>query len=231
MRTRILTVLLIASLLTACASTPSVPYWENQQWVNALGLELQKDIQYPQSLAQYAYPLQDAYVQFTYDQGHLVDIKIVRSSGYPALDSFIKAQIRYIKTPPIKGSDSLIPHSFEYPVALNFSRDPFFKAFVEDIKSHKHEPPTARNLGWQGVVTVEFYYRDGKILNPSIAHKSHLVIFDQAALKDISSIKAPAAPPALRGVLLKMVVPMCYPFCAHYMIHVYRITNKTINVP
>ncbi|MGH8415331.1 MAG: TonB family protein, partial [Gammaproteobacteria bacterium] len=126
MRTKLLPALGIAGLLAGCASSPSVPYWQNSRWINALATKIENQLVYPIEATKAGFPSGQAIVQFTYDNGRLTDVFIAKSTGNYILDSAITTQIAQIKPPILPGSEIAVPRQFRLPIALSIANSTFF---------------------------------------------------------------------------------------------------------
>ena len=69
----------IAILLPGCANAPPKPYWDNTEWVGALGSAVEPSIHYPAEEAANGFPSFNAAIQFTYQSRQLKDIVIVNN--------------------------------------------------------------------------------------------------------------------------------------------------------
>jgi TonB family protein len=210
MRTRILTVLLIASLLTACASTPSVPYWENPQWINALGTAVNKGIQYPHSAAKDNFPSGTAVVTFVYDNGRLLKPKIIKSTGSPVLDAAIVEQIPSIVPPHARGPHTDKPHRFQMNIDMYPFDNSLIQALHRTLAERIHYPIIARRNGAGGMVLASFKYRDGKVFDQEIRKSSGNHSLDQAVLYELKTSVFPKPPSWLKSKTFSFTVPYCF---------------------
>jgi len=108
------TMLNLVIFLAGCVSLPSTPYWQDPHWVNELGKTLQANIRYPNSVIRDTptdknFPAGTAVVRFTYDNGKLMSVRVVKSTGHKALDDAIAKEIPDIRPPLAPGIFSTKP--------------------------------------------------------------------------------------------------------------------------
>lgn len=223
MSTKLLMALGAASLLIGCASTtshlpqaPSIPYWQNPQWISELAAQINSNLIYPVAATTVGFPSGQAIVQFTYDDGKLENTKIIKSTGSQILDSAIIAQIADIKPPLARGLETNLPRQFQLPVSLNIGDSQFYRSLDEAVRAatrtYGYYPRSAVLNGNQGRVTVRFQYRNGTVLNPTVVNVIGSKIFERAALKALSYAKMPPAPAWARDKTLDLKVDICFIF-------------------
>ncbi len=193
------TALWLAISLAGCATAPTVPYWKSPQWVNALGQTIQRNIRYPDDAIKNTpttgeFPHGKAIVQFTYDEGQLKSVQIMKSTGYEVLDKAIASEIPDIKPPSAEGQSARLPHRFE--LAINM--DPFdyhlFNAIHNELQNHTQYPRSAVLRGDQGLVVARFHYLNGRVINPLIIKSSGSSELDRSVLRELSHISLPSPP-------------------------------------
>ncbi|MGH8283102.1 MAG: hypothetical protein ACRESE_04570 [Gammaproteobacteria bacterium] len=218
MKSLTITVLGLAILLAGCASTPSVPYWENPQWVNALSETVHKDIQYPNDAATEDFPSGTAIVTFTYDNGKLKAPRILKSTGSPILDAAIVKQISNIPPPQAQGLNIAAPHDFEMEIGMYAADTKFFKVISYAIGSHLrhvHWPVAAQWRGMKqgavGWVIVGFQYRNGIILDTEIVQSNGNAILDKLVLNSLRTTPMPMPPDLAKNKILNIQAPFCFP--------------------
>ena len=239
MQARILTALLITGLLTACASTtmppakiPSAPYWENPQWINAMGQAIQDNIQYPIEAAKNGFPSGRAVVQFTYADDQFQDVSIIKSTGNKILDATIETQIPKIKPPVVAGSTASVPHRFQLTVNIAPYSYSFIREVHDDLRKYARYPRIAILSGQQGIVVAHFQYLNGTVLNPSIEKSSKWPALDKAVLDELLHIKLPLPPSWALDKKLGFRVPICFslgrtPSCAGIVTEVRYVPSGT----
>ncbi|MGB9428903.1 MAG: TonB family protein [Gammaproteobacteria bacterium] len=212
MKPTTVTALWLAIVLAGCASAPPKPYWENDQWINAMAKTIKSNVHYPKKeAAQRGDPAGQAIVRFTYAAGAITDVTIVKSTGHQILDTAIAVQMPEIKLPPAAGLDTELPHRFQIPVDMVPSdRDVFFMELSEDIRKHVHYPYTSIAHGDQGIVIAHFRYRNGNILNSRIIQSSGSPALDKTVIDALSQLKAPPPPPWARDKTLSFNVPIVF---------------------
>lgn len=203
-------------LLAGCASEPPLPYWQNPDWINALGNSIQENIVYPEdilrtTLTDKDFPAGRATVQFTYDQGKLDDVAIVESTGNQILDKAIISEIESMRLVLVHGASSTIPHRFQLTVAIGPADYQFIRQIWLALKAHAWFPHgiTDSDFG-DGLVIAKFQYRNGEISNPVIIKSSDLQAFDLSVLDELKNIKLPAPPAWLNNRTLELQVPFCF---------------------
>ncbi len=205
------TVLAALALLTACASSPPVPYWDNPHWIDRLGKTVQADIQYPyESTVRKPLASGTALVRFTYHQGRLGEVRIIQSTGSPLLDAAIADQIPTMQLPRARGPGADTPHRFQLQLFIGPINHGFLESIHRVIQEHVSYPRTALARGNYGVVVARFEYRNGQVINPEIVKSSGSGVLDQAVIDELSTIKLPAPPPVLRDALLKFQFGICF---------------------
>lgn len=217
MRARILAILMIAGLLASCAST-SVSYWDNPQWVNALGKVVHSGIQYPKDAAQEDFPSGTAIIEFTYDNGKLQAPHILKSTGSKALDAAIIDQIPVITLPKAQGLNTKTPHNFEMEVSLYAANSAFSRAINRAISKnmlHFHFPAAAESrdmkLGAVGWVVINFKYRNGKIFDTKIAQSNGNALLNSIILQVLQTASMPPTPDYARNLTFNLSAPFCIP--------------------
>lgn len=219
MQTNILAALVTAGLLGGCASTPavpsrapSVPYWQNPQWINELATTITNGLVYPAEATKVGFPSGQAIVQFSYDNGRLRDVRIVKSTGSQILDSALAVQIANMRPPLARGLNTNTSRRFQLPVNLSVKDSGFFRSMRNAIQTHVHYPRTAVLHGEQGFIVVRFEYRNGNVLNPTVVKSIGSKVFEHAALKQLSHAKMPPPPVWARDKTFTFQVPFCFVF-------------------
>ena len=210
MRTRILAVLLIGGLLAGCASTPSVPYWENPQWINKLGEAVHNGMHYSPVGVASNLPSGTAVIVFTYDNGRLRSPSILRSTGSTILDSAILEQLLKIRPPMAQGLENKIPHTFQMAVEMHDANLDLFKDIAKDLQSHIYYPRRALLSGASGIVVIGFKYRNGRVSDATIKTSSGYSSLDRAALHEVQALTFPEPPPALSNQTFSLELPFCF---------------------
>lgn len=256
MRAQFLTALLIAAMLAGCTSHPvepvlphasqraepapsQVPYWDNPQWINDLGKTINNHLVYPVAAEEAGPPSAHAVVQFTYDNGTLDHVRIIKSTGIPIIDSAIVTQVPQIKPPLAEGPNKSMPRVFQLRVTLTIRDPQFTRAILVAISKTQFYPRSAIIDGDQGWVVVRFQYRNGSVLKSSIAKWAGVDVFRQAALETLSHAQLPSPPSWARDKTLTMSFGICYAFSPNFGsqcpssemgIH-YESNNKSVPFP
>lgn len=105
-------------VVSACASAPTGPYWENPEWTQSLTDAIHAKVTYPGVFSADVLPTGEGVAGFDYQNNKLVNVVIVRSTGYKMLDDAIIQGIQKV-TPPSVGRDySSTVHHFEVPIGV-----------------------------------------------------------------------------------------------------------------
>ena len=216
MRTKLLMAFGITGVLAGCATTPAVPYWDNPKWINELVVKISNNLVYPDAVATAGFLSGQAIVQFTYDNGRLKDVHIVKSTGNQILDSAITTQITDIKPPLAVGLNTSISRQFQLPVKLNIAHSRFYRSVRDAIVlGHTYYPRSAVLHSQQGLVEVRFEYRNGHVLSPTVVQTIGLKIFEEAAIKKVASAKMPPPPAWALDKTFTFKVPICFTFSGY----------------
>lgn len=213
MKIAVITALGLAGLLCGCASTP---YWQNPQWINKLAATISNGLVYPSDALQAGPASAQAVVLFTYDNGRLRDVSIVKSTGNQILDAAITTEIARIKPPPAWGSDTKLPRQFQLPVNLSTGQSEFTVAIRDAIVRELigYYPRTAALSGQQARVDVQFEYRNGHVVKQTvvkiIGSKAFEKAFEAAALEAVASAKMPLPPPWAHDRTFSFTIPICF---------------------
>jgi len=112
------------------------------------------------------------------------------ASGAPA-----KTEVNTPVAPP----SSAPPRSADQEAAL--------EARIRDaVQAAVHYPAAARMMGVTGRARVLLEYRSGGVASPVLAQSSGALMLDEAALAAARAARYPAAPSAIEGHLLRLLV-------------------------
>jgi len=196
-------------LLSACSSTPSAPYWENQKWNESLFNAVQGSLHYPDGANEQRTEPVEGKVGFTYVQGHLQDVVIVNSTGTAVLDEAMLQQVSAAEVPAASGLHAEAPRRYELVLHMPTPISDFFVRMRVAAHRNMSYPREAVISGITGAVVVAFDYQAGKISNIQVMKSSGSKLLDNAALHDISYVKV--APPAEHAdERLHLQLLLCY---------------------
>lgn len=214
MKSWIYAVIGITVILFGCASSPPKPYWDNSEWVAALGAAVDSSMHYPLlEEAHNGFPSFIATVQFTYISRQLTHIEIIKSTGSDYIDHYIARQIEAVQTAPYAyGSYAPVPHTFQLVINLKPSKNDFYDAIRYDLNKNKHYPTAAWTNKQQGWVMVKFDYRDGSVSNVKIIKSDASEIINEAVIEEFKTINLPQPPISLdlSGKTLHFTIVFCY---------------------
>lgn len=118
-----------------------------------------------------------------------------------------------MKPPLARGLDTTTSRLFQVPVNFSIAHSEFFRSIRDAIVSgHAYYPRSAVLHGQQGLVEVRFEYRNGHIFNQTVVKTIGSKIFEDAALKKVSSAKMPPSPAWARDRTFTFKIPICFTF-------------------
>jgi TonB family protein len=222
--------------LAACGSLPSssqdtTPYWQDQQWDQALFKAVQASIHYPPDAIDRGAGSVHGKVDFTYIDGRIEDPQLAESTGHPDLDAALIKQVAAANDlPKAKGTHATEPHAFELELDMRMPLEELEYTLQSAIHANMFYPKEAVMEGAQGTPSVNFQYLDGKASDVIIAKTSGDKFLDAAALRTVSTAKLPSPPPAFAGHPLNMQIAICYSLgssgvCPKATEHVIQVLN------
>lgn len=206
----LVTTLALCGFIAGCATTPATPYWSDAHWIDQLGATVQTRLAESQALGDTSRAVDHVAVGFTYSGGSLEDVRIIQSTGSPALDDAVKAAVAQVHPPVARGPWADTPHTFALALYVGRGWTELTRDIHREIQQHVAYPVAAMLNGTTGVVVARFDYFNGRALDPHVTQSSGNADVDQSVINDLDSLRLPPPPPALRNHKLRFQSAVCF---------------------
>ena len=147
-----------------------------------------------------------ATVIFPYQDGRAEDVRILKSTGSLILDGALESQLERATFPKAYGLEKLQPHNFQFDIELDPSLTDFGNALKSSIAKQTVDNLNTPSTTDAGYVFIEFYYLDGKVLDPKVLHNSGDASVGDAVIHQLSRVKAPDPIPAIAGIKYRFIL-------------------------
>ena len=201
-------VAVVMSVISACASAPTGPYWEDPAWTQTLEDAIHGQVKYPAVFSADALPTGEGVAGFDYQNGQLVNVIVVRSTGYKKLDDAIVAGIQKATPPAVGRNYRSTVHHFEVPILMQPDLDQFrlslYDAIIANLKLPKEVIPNT-----PVVLSIKSAYLNGALTNINMQKTSYLERLNNAVLDRLKNASLPPPPSNFKDKSIDIDMHLC----------------------
>jgi hypothetical protein len=199
---------LLAPVLAACSATPSVPYWQDPHWQQALLDTVHKNVLYPTPISADTPPTGEGTAAFDVLGGKLENIQLIKSTGYERLDQAIVQGLGKTIPPAMNGKDSAAGHRFELTLQMEPGIDQF-RGILYDAVTEATKLPEEVFTDHPEFIFVNATYLNGSFTNVEIQLPGASTVLKRVFTDKFNSARLPLPSSNLKDKTIDVSMNFC----------------------
>ena len=213
-------ILLFASLILSgpCFADTDTPYWQDPDWQKSLFAAVQSAVYHVPDTQGVLIPNAECIMQFTYTAGQMSDAKMLLSTGSDELDAAMLRQAMDAQLPKVSGTSAAIPHQFQMKLEAHTPYEALYDSIRDTLSERRTLYPhfVFQGAGGEGLVRLQFSYRDGKADNVIVTHSSGDRTLDKEASFTVAHAHFSPPPAIYTGKSFHFNVNLCFTFSPRF---------------